>query len=86
MALLHLFRIPSLPVQIALGGNGMTSQSWLSLGSLLAASALPVLGLWQLSPQVRLPQSLAFLFPVFPLAIAGIYLVWPMIERIRHPR
>jgi hypothetical protein len=84
--MLHLFRIPSLPVQIDLASEGMTPQGWMSLGGLLAASVLPALGLWQLSPQVGLPRFLSFLFPVFPLAIAGIYLVWPMIDRIRRPR
>jgi hypothetical protein len=83
LALLHFSKAPSLPEQIALCSHGLTSQNLLILGYLLAISVLPILGLWRLSLRLGLPRYFALLYPVFPLAIVGVYLVKPLLDFAR---
>lgn len=83
LLLFHLLRIPSLPTQLAQCREGMTADNLLLLGYLFAISVVPITGLWRLSPQAGLPRALSFLFLLFPIAIVGVYLVWPFLRRAR---
>lgn len=86
LALLHLLRTPALPDQFARWGQTMSFQDAKTLGLLLAISVAPCFGLWRLSPSLGLPRWFSALFPCFPLAVVGVYLVKPLLDRIRPPR
>jgi hypothetical protein len=86
LALLHLLRTPALPEQFAQWGQVWSVQDVKVLGLLLAISAVPCFGLWRLSPALGLPRWFAALFPCFPLAVVGVYVVKPLLDRIRPPR
>jgi hypothetical protein len=86
LALLLSSHIPSLPEQLAQCRQGMTPQNLKLLGYLIAISTFPVAGLWRLSAPLGLPRILAFLYPLFPIAIIAVYLIKPLLDRVRPRR
>lgn len=86
LGLFMLSRAPAIPEQIAQCSQGMNARNLLVLGYLFAISVLPIVGLWRLSDSLRLPRALSFLYLLFPLAIVGVYVVWPLINRVRTNR
>jgi hypothetical protein len=86
LVLFHFSQVPSLPEQIAQCNRGMNAQNLLVLGYLLGISTIPIFGLWRLSTPLGLPRILAFLYLGFPLAIVGVYLVKPFLDRVRFSR
>ncbi len=86
LALFHFSQTPTLAEQIAQVSHGMSSQNLLLLGYLFGISAIPIFGLWRLSPALGLSKVLAFLYLAFPLAIVCIYLLKPFLDRLRAPR
>ena len=86
LTLLAILRPPTLPDLYARLSQGLPVPVVKDLGLLLAISAAPVYGLWRLSPSLGLPRWLPPLFPCFPIAVVGVYLVKPFLDRIRPPR
>lgn len=86
MALFMLSRAPAIPEQIAQCSQAMDSRNLMILGYLFAISVLPIIGLWRLSDALGLPKVLSFLYLLFPFAIVGVYVVWPLINRVRTNR
>lgn len=86
LALFHFSQAPTLPEQIARASHGMNARNLLLLGYLFGISAFPIFGLWRLSTSRGLPRILAFLYLGFPLAIVGVYLLKPFLDRLRAPR
>ena len=86
MAILQSTHIPSLPNQIALWNTGTGAHELQILGYLCAFSVIPIIGLWRLSLHLGLPRFLAFVFLAYPVATVAIYLIWPLLKRIRSHR
>jgi hypothetical protein len=83
MALLLSSHAPTMLDQLAQCRQSLTLQNLKVLGLLFAFSVLPIIGLWRLSAALALPRFFAFLYLLFPIATVTVYLLKPVLDRLR---